>query len=242
MQEYQFNANEYKKKISYKSSNKNFFVYVFICIILMGAVFFLKPKQKTNSDFLYFVEINNFLNYNDATALSTEIQEKAGAGYIYYDGTYHVFAHVYLNKADAQNVCNNLAEEYPTCKVFSKEFNKNINLKELNDSQKKAVKILIEVCDDCLNQIYENILNYDKGEIDNQKLILNFKNVKNYFENCQNEFNSSFANNSKYNKAKTYLEELKMAINNLSNENSNCNKKYELIKFSINYLNVLSCF
>lgn len=243
MQEFEFNYKEYKKRISNKFSGKSIVVYIFICIILMGAVFFLKPKAKNKNCKLYFVEINCFLNYSQANELANEIRNKGGAGYIYFDEKYHVFANLYLTEQDANSVCNNLKAEYPTIKTFSIEFNKNVNYNNLNSNQAHALKNFVEVGQNCILEIYNNILSFDKAEIDQTKLILNFKQTETKFLTCCNDFNSAFNSNSKFNKAKTYVADLTTCLKNLTSENNSAwNFKFEMIKFGINFANTLSCF
>ena len=120
MQEYQFNYKEYNKKIYRSSGGGSIAVMVFVIIVLIGLAFFLtKQNIKHKKNEFYFVEINKCLTYKDASDLSIEIQSRAGAGYVFFDGSYHVLANFYLNKADAESVCENLKPDYPTCKVFS---------------------------------------------------------------------------------------------------------------------------
>lgn len=242
MQEYQFDLKEYKKRVANNNYGAPFAVLIFVCVLLMGAIFFLKPKTQKNVDLLYFVEINNFLNYSSANTLAQEIQTKGGAGYVYFDGKYHVFASVYLTKTDAKSVCENLKENYPTSKIFELEIKKNLDVKNLTELQKESVKNLAEQGKNTFSQIYSNILALDKTEIDHNQAVLNFKTIKNNFIDVSNNFNTAFNENSKYNKAKNYLSTINTPLENLSNEKIVCNYKYELINFAINFLNILNCF
>ena len=243
---YQFDLKEYRRKISSTNSGASgtFAIYIFICIILVGALFFLKPSKKTeHNNTFYFLEISRYLNYADASKLSNEIQAKGGAGYVYFDGQYRVFASLYLNKTDAEKVCENLKLDYSTAKVFEYEYKRNLNLNNLSTAQKKSAKNLIEHGNETLNQIYENIVAFDKAEINQNNLLLNFKTIKNNFDECCKDFNLAFDENSKFNKAKSYILELNSALNALTNkDNANFTLKYELIRFAINYSNILTCF
>ncbi len=243
MQEFQFDIKEYKKKIASSNSRSvPLFVYVFFCVILLGVVYFLKPNTNKTNKF-YFVEINNFLNYNAANELSIKMQEKGGAGYIYFDGKYHVLASFYPNESNAETVCKNLKTDYPTATVFCLDYKEKINLEYLSENQKNTTKTLIENCKNCVDEIYGNILSFDKCEIDKQQLILNFKSIEIRFNDCSNDFMQAFNADSKFNKAKTYLNEMELSIKNLTNENLKPYMlKYEQIKFTINFLNIISCF
>lgn len=241
--EYQFDSKTYKQKIGTNQMRTSFAVYIFVCIILIGAIFFLKPKTKTNLDVFYAVEINNFLNYSSASELSKEIQSRGGAGFVYFNGKYHVFASLYFNQNDAQSVCKNLKEEYPTTSVFEFEFNKDIKLKNLSETQQTAAKNLVENGHETLKQIYNNILSFDKLEIQQNELVMNFKSIKNHFLDYANDFNSAFSENSKFNKAKSHIGELDLALNNMiDSANFNYKLKYELFRFAVNYTNILTCF
>ena len=241
MQEYQFDLKEYKKRVANNNYGAPFAILIFVCVLLMGAIFFLKPKTQKNVDALYFVEVNSFLNYSDANTLAQEIQNKNGAGYVYFDGKYHVFASVYPTKTDAKTVCENLKENYQTAKIFELEI-KTINIKNLTELQKECTKNLAEQGKLTFSQIYNNILALDKAEIDRNQAILNFKTIKNNFIDVSNNFNTAFKENSKYNKAKNYLSAINTSLDNLANEKSACNYKYELINYAINFLNILNCF
>lgn len=241
--EYQFDSKAYKQKIGTGKVGGSVLVYIFVCIILMGAIFFLQPKAKTNYDAFYAVEVNNFLNYSSAGELANEIQSRGGAGFVYFDGKYHVFASLYFEKGDAQSVLKNLKAEYPTSKIFEFEFNKKIKLNNLNDAQKAAAKNLVDNGDETLKQIYGNILAFDKLEIEKNELILNFKTIRNRFLDYADAFNAAFSENSKFNKAKSQIAELDLALSNLIDSADYSYKlKYELFRFAISYTNILSCF
>ena len=91
------NVNSLALNYSYNSSyyvNKNkkqvsITILIFLIIILLAvAVFLIEKKEKKT--YFYFLQANEFLNYKDASNLAYELQSKQGAGYIYYDGSYHV--------------------------------------------------------------------------------------------------------------------------------------------------------
>ena len=75
----------------------------------------MKPKHTKTCE-IYFLEIDSFQSYQSALNLSKEINANGGAGYIYYDGNYHVFANFYSKIEDAKSVLENVLEDFPNSK------------------------------------------------------------------------------------------------------------------------------
>ena len=115
-------------------------------------------------------------------------------------------------------------------------------MQNLSNEQVKSIKDIVEKGNNCLTNIYNNILAFDKAEIDKTQLALNFKNIKKDFDEYYSNFLSLYKEDSKYNKAKLCLDEISVSLKKLADEKNNCNLKYELINFAINYSNILSCF
>ena len=246
MQEYQFNSKEYNKKIYNRASGGSFAVIIFFIIILVGVAFMLIRQNKPSKNEFYFVEINQFLTYKEAGNLSEEIQSKSGAGYVFFDGQYHVFANFYLSKTDAESVCENLKQQYPTCKVFTLSYNKYSKNKKLSSTENSACKKLYEVGQTSIEQLYNNIYQFGTAQINENQLKANFSSVADKFTDVYNEFISVFNSNSKFNKAKSYLSELYFSLGtlkNITNETDfNFKMRYELVKFVVNFTNTISCF
>ncbi len=246
MQEYQFNSKEYNKKIYNRASGGSFAVIIFFVIILVGLAFVLVRQNKPSKNEFYFVEINNFLTYKEAGNLSAELQSKSAAGYVYFDGQYHVLANLYLTKTDANNVCENLKLQYPNCKVYTLSYNKFFTNKKLSSSENTAYKKLCEVGKNSIEQLYNNIYQYDISQINETQLKVNFGSIADNFTDTYNQFISAFNSNSKYNKAKSCLAELYFSLGtlkNITNETDfNFKMRYELIKIVVNYTSIVSCF
>lgn len=242
--EYQFSAKEYHKKIYGKSFGLPFAALIFIIIILVGVAFLFKPKQKF--EYFYFVEINEFLTFADANALANEIQTKNGAGYIYFDGSYHVLANFYLTSEDAETVVDNLKTEYSTAKILKLQQKKFVESKNLTSAQNDCTKALIKQAEESIKSVYNNILQFDKNEINEAQLKTNFISIASSFENVYGDFISAFSANSKFNKAKDYALKINDALNNLKDvtakENFNSKMKFEMINFAICFYNTLNCF
>lgn len=246
MQQYSFNSKEYNKKIYKSPSVGGFAILIFFIIILIGVAFVLIKQTKVKKNEFYFVEINAFASYKDACNLANEIQAKQAAGYVYFNGTYHVLANFYPSKQDAQNVCQNLIEEYPNCKVFSIEYKKFVKTKNLTNAQANATQNLSNKAHQTIEQIYNNILAFDKAEINQTELKLNFEKIANDFSPCYNNFVAEFKENSKFNKAKTSLSEMFFVLGNLKqlaeSNMENFRLKYNMTKFVVEYCNFLTCF
>ncbi len=238
MQEYQFNQKEYRKKI-YKNGGGSVAILIFICIILIGAAFILMPKKSASKQEFYFVEINQFITYKDANELAISIQEKGGAGYVFFNGSYHVFAGYYPTKSEAETVCENLKEEFECACVFSLEY--SLNSKNLSANQKTALSNMVEMSENTIGEIYENILSFVKNENSEAKLKLNFSAILKNFESKMEEFNGVFKDN-KFSKARASLEKMHTSLTNLNDITDASKLRYEQISFVVNYVSFLSSF
>ena len=243
MQDYKFDYNEYKRKVR-SSIGISIYLLIFFAVVLLGVIYFIKPKKNVVSNF-YFVEVNNFLKYFDANALSAEIQARNGAGYIYFDSSYHVLAGYYLNQQSAQQVCNNIKEDYPTAKVFSIECANFKKHKNLTDKQNQIVFEIIEKNLENVENLYENIVNFDKNDINIDDLKNFFNNLSTDYEQICNKFFSNFSENSKYIKSKQNINNINSCIKELSdcvNNNQLYKLKYNLIKIVVEHNYFVSCF
>lgn len=247
MQSYQFDYYQYKKKIN-KPKTTGFVLLSFLILIALGLAMFLYPNSLGKNEF-YFVEINSFLSYNEANDLANTISSLNGAGYVYYDGKYHVFASFYPSKKDAETVCENLKSNYPLASVYTLECDKFYRLKSLSDNQNKSIENLLSATLDLINSIYKCIINFDTDEISINQLFFNLDDIKSEFIKYSDDFFDRFKTDSKYNKAKKYVakivdttdyfEELKEE----ANEQSVSQKlKYKLIDIVINHSCILNSF
>ena len=244
MQNYVFNYGDYNKKI-HKPTQGGMCVIVFIIICLLGVACFLNQTKPSYNQF-YFVEIKNFLTYKDATNLATEIQAKNGAGYVYFDGSYHVLASFYPTKKEAETVCNNLKNDYPSSQVFELNYNKLSKFKNLSQNQNNAISAVNLNLYNAIENLYSCIIKYDTSNIGENELAQTLNKLHSAYKDEYNNFLAQFSNNSKYNKAKTNLEDINSTLNNLSNVTSEQNISYKLkynaIKIVVDYSSFLSCF
>ena len=231
MSSYFFDYNLYKKRLN-KKTGLFIPVCIFIIILLMVAICFIYPKSKTVN--FYFVEVGNYMQYSQANSLAQEIQQKNAAGYVHFDGRYHVLTSYYLNLEDAENVVNNIKDEYPNANVFT------LSIKQAKyantNKENKTIKQTIESNEKLIKQLYTEIIRYDKNEISKDKFDLSLKRLSSDYSDIIDEFSSSFKTNSKMTNAKEKLTTIK---NTIPSSADSFNLKYCLIKIVITHYSFL---
>ena len=247
MQSYEFDYNQYRKKLN-PTKKTSILILSFLILISLGLAMFLYPKINKQDEY-YFVEINSFLTYNEATNLASTISSLNGAGYVYYDGKYHVFAQFYPNKKDANTVCENLKSDYPTCTVYTLKCNKFNKIKNLTDNQNKSIENLLNANISLMNSVYKSIISFDKNEIKLNELLLNLENIKSDYKKYSNEFFNQFNTDTKYSKAKKYVAKINEFTDFFSELKNEQNEqtisqilKYKLIDMVINHTSLLASF
>ena len=244
MQNYYFDYYQYKKKInSHKTAG--FSLIIFFIIILTGIAMLVYPKSKTYT-VVYFVEINTFLNYKDASTLANEISALGGAGYVYYDGKYHVLASYYPDEEDATTVSENLLTDYPTAKVYAIKIDKVSLSNELSSSQQDCIKDQINANEKLINSLYNTIIQYDSNSISDSEVNIMLSNIKTDFDNNRDSFLEQFKIDSKFNLAKKYLSKISQYVEQFGEmkdeQNISSKLKYYLIDIVINHSSFLSAF
>ena len=230
MQNYNFNYHQYKKKI-HKQNVSIIPLLLCIIIITLGVAFFLRP-QKTELNKFYFVEIDSFETYKDASNLAQNIQSSGGAGYIYYNNKYRVLAGFYPYYSQAESVTNNLKSEFKNCQIFTLECKKLKNINNLSSSQNNVMNEFSKVVFKNIYKMADLSIKYDKNEIDTQNLSLSFKSINNEIDSYYQEFISNFKTNSKFNTAKSYAKNITSSLKTLQNieteQEINRKIKYEI--------------
>jgi len=153
MEVYSVNYSQIKKRINSKNNKFSFkfFIIFLIIIVFIGIFTAIKPLKTKNIKFFY-VEINSFLNYKEANKLANSVQEQGGAGYIYYDGKYHVLTSLYLKKEDANKVKENLTKDFPTCKILTLEG--NLFQRNYNKFQNEIIMNTINLNQNLIKNLY----------------------------------------------------------------------------------------
>lgn len=236
MENYTFDLKEYRKKIVHRRTMPISIIALFI-ILLIGLAFFLIPKKYSTSKF-YFVEINSFLNYSSASELSSEIQSRGGAGFIYYDGSYHVLACYYPTKSEAEAVVENLSTDY-SARIYTLETKKFTKSNSFSKEENLAIEKMINKNIETINSLYASILKIDKGEISLSSFKVYMQDTISNYESSLKEFKNfqSLVNYSKYlNKISDSLNSTLSAIES----NENYKLKYNLIDIVVNHSKFLS--
>lgn len=195
MDNYIFDYDQYKKRIN--KPKKNGFVYIVISIILLLFVALtLKPSDITKQEF-YFVETGEFITYKEAQEHASILQEKGGAGYIYYKNSYHVLAGFYIDYDSAKSVVENIQNKFENATIFTHESNKFIQKKALSSKQNNILKDTIISNENLIENLYNLIIKIDKKELNDSQIKIEIENLKNdykivhekYFETFKNEKN-----------------------------------------------------
>lgn len=234
---YLFNFEQYKKRLNKKSKDSYLIMFVII-VLLLGLSMCFQPKPKT-TDF-YFISAGKFSTYKQAATLSEEIQQRNGAGYIYYNESYHVLVSCYLKNKDAKNVLNNIKPDYPNsyCITLSiKNFN---DMKNLTKAQNTAIKDVINTCEKLISNLQTYSIDYKENNLIKIKSDINVLFEK--FIKDKDNFYNQFPNNSKFNVCKESLENINECINILLSDTGINNYKTYLMYNTINLVIELNNF
>lgn len=243
MSNYSFNYYQYKNKI-YKKNPFTFSIIFLFIIILLGLCVFLKPTKNKYYKF-YFVEIDSCDTYKDAVDVANSLQERGGAGYIFFDKEYHVLASFYAEHDHAKSISNKLKTEYKNTGVLTLEIKKFIKVSSLNSTQNQAVENLTSKLREQTFEL-ENLSNrFDAKKISYNELYIHIENIKKEFNDKHDKYLSAFKNLSKYNLSKEYLEKIKISFDMILNsieQDISQTLRYHIINIAINYHHLLSCF
>lgn len=240
---YNFDYNEYKKKTR-KRHNYSFLILTILVIALMVVAFFIKPTT-IKVDEYYFARINTYLTYSEASKTSIEIQNRGGAGYIYFDGRYHVLTSFYTSKDDAESVVNNLKTDYPNASIYTLEVEQFKKSKKLSTSQNKATANIVTESVKLIDNLYTLLLQLDKSEISTNELSITLANIIKDYNECCDNYKSAFPDkNANIITSLEELEEIKTSLNNIKSASTepNYKLKYELASIVFSYSSFLSCF
>ncbi len=239
---YNFDYQEYLKRTRKKQPH-TIFILMTVIIGLMIVAFFVKPNNN-KLDNLYLVRINTYLTYSEASKMSNEIQSRGGAGYIFFDGKYHVIASYYTTESEAISVVDNLATEYPTANVYTLEISQYKNKKTLSNNQNKAITNLIQTANNMIKQVYSLLLQYDKNEITSNELTIRFTDIITLLEDKIADYKAELSsNNANYINSIEKLDDITSSLNTIkSNLDKSYQLKYELVSIVFSYSSLLACF
>lgn len=242
MDEYVFDYNEYKKRT--KNTIKfSFSLTIFFVIILVGLCAFLGQSKVSYNEY-NFVEIGQFATYSQASKTAQNLAEQTGAGFVYFDNCYHVFAGFYTSKNDAENVSKNIEEFYPNAAVTTISATKFMPHKSYTKTQNTAIEKLIETTENCIETLSKLSIEIDKNNISKLNLDIKVEQVKDDFSAAYSSFKNCF------NKQLTGRFDIVNSLNQINNSLSTLTTtsiqtlqqtiKYELINVVINHTRFLN--
>lgn len=240
MQEYVFDYTSYKKKLK-KPVNFSFSLTIVVCILLLGLTFFLNQKR-TDLQF-YFVQVGEFENFSNANVLANEIVSQNGAGFVYFDGCYHVLAGFYLNNLDAENVAKNISPNYPNTKVFSITQQKFVYNKNYNKTQNEMFLKMFETLSEIEKDLYNLSVLVDTNAINQTKASTKITSMIDIFATVSTDFSTHFRDDYSMINEKKAIKEIETSLNRLkgTTEQELPQKlKYELIDIVINHTKLLN--
>ncbi len=239
MEDYTFDFNEYRNRVKIKRGFPFVLIIGIVIALLILAVFIRQTNNQSTT--FYFVETNTCLNYSNANSLALEIQSKGGAGYIYYDGTYHVLVSFYSSEEEAKSVVNNIIGEYSSARVLKIEANKFKNISSLSKDENKKLEDMVKKNLTTISSLQDAIIRLDKDEISLSSFNVILSDISSSFSRGVDEFNN-YSTLKSYNKYLVKMEENLESLINASSENNNSKIKYYMIKIVINNINFLKIF
>ncbi|MCQ2564889.1 MAG: hypothetical protein MJ152_03450 [Clostridia bacterium] len=210
----------------------------------MGGIIAVKQFEKPSKQ-LYFVEIQTFTNYSAANTLANQIKKENGAGFVYFDGTYHVLVSYYPNSDTAEKVTQNLASTYANAKTFAIDINTSAYNKNLTKQQNNLTANLCTTTENLISGLYKNSISFDKQEINFNQLKTTLTDYSSTYNSVYNDFIDEYKNNKEYQKIKENFENIKKSMQNLmfcDVNDMNFLIKYETINISIHLKNALDLF
>lgn len=132
------------------------FIAVALICLLVGILLYTNlhksSKITLSAKKYYAVEVGSFASEATALYFASTIKNRGGAGGVFYDGSYRVFASVYLSKDDAQSVTQKMLDSDLNGKMYVFEFKKTridfsdgktLFLKELANSFTAFLEVLL---------------------------------------------------------------------------------------------------
>lgn len=138
----------------------NLFSYAFFS----NGVSLVSGKSRNPNNF-YAVEVQSFVDYNQAYEFATQLQTKGGAGYITYNKKYKVLTSLYLTYDDAKSVVDNIKGEYGDACVYEIVLPEISLPDDISKEQQTAISTSFAVAKSAIATMTNIYLGIDKGEI-----------------------------------------------------------------------------
>ena len=241
--DYVFDYNHYKQSVNPKKTN--WFFFAFLIIILLSGIHILINPRKIILEEFYFIEIDNFQTYSSAQKLASEINLQQGAGFIFYDGKYHVLASFYSDKNQAKTVLNNLISSYENATIFTLSAAQLEANNSLSNEQNNGLKIYINETNSLILQLEKLSINFIKKEISFNQTSVLLKELMLAYSETYSNFINIFNHDSKYNTSKKHADSILKSLSTLINceeENLTTSFRYELISIATSRYHLLRSF
>lgn len=244
MDEYVFDYYEYKKRI--KNPIKfSLSLTVFFVIILVGLCAFLNQPKVSLIEY-NFVEVGQFATYTQASKTAQNLAAQTGAGFIYFDNCYHVFAGFYTCQSDAEKVAKNIVEFYPNATATTISACKFKQQRQYTKTQNLAIQNMIEATENCIETLSKLSVEIDTSTTLKPNLNLKLGQIKDDFSSVLSSFKSNF------NQQLTGRFDISNSLSQIQNSLTNIisaapqglqqSIKYELINIVVNQARFLNAF
>ena len=173
--------NNVKKRTRYETMR--FIAVALICLLV--AVLLYTNLHKSSKITLvakkyYAVEVGSYASESTALYFASTIKKRGGAGGIFYDGSYRVFASVYLSKEDAQSVAQKMLDSDLNGKMYVFEFKKTKI--DFSDGKTLFLKELANSFTAFLELLLAASLDYDMDSISGSEIMQMMDNTLNDIE------------------------------------------------------------
>lgn len=109
----------------------------------------------------YCVEVGKYNEYESAQQTASQTMEQGGAGFIFYDDGFRVFASAYLTQQDAQKVAEKNNASVYELKLNSYNFSPNFS-----QNSNQIFKNNILCFKNCIETLNNLLLDYEEGRLD----------------------------------------------------------------------------
>lgn len=198
---------------------------------------------KTAEREYYCINYGTYSGLSEAQKAASALRLRGGGGYIHNDGKYRVFAALYLNRADADSVCERLqgANTFsvhkiviPSCKFYCG-----------SDSETRAKSAAaLQIFNFTIESLYSVFVELDKNMISEAEAELRLSSVKNQVARQRGEYESVAAKTDSAQAARLKAELVSLEINvgiiseaSFITENIAVEIKYYMLKIAFSYKN-----
>lgn len=194
----------------------------------------------------YGISFGSFGTLAEAEKASSTLRARGGGGYIQKGSKFKLFATLYINKADADSVCQRLKNTGTDCSVIRIEIPRyNFVYDDDYISTNKMTEIL-ELFNFVLENLYSVFLELDGKLINELDAQVRINGLKNEATRLKTDYDNSVSGNSpEVIKLKAELVSLQINLGIISeasyiSENTSIEIKYYMLKIAFSYQNFVN--